>query len=186
MPASVALRILLIVTLLPAIAAFGASSPAMASLHGRTTLIARRGVSASGINNLGERPPDPTTLLSTSELEKKASILLDWWEGRKNVFCVTGAGLSTESGIPDYRGNNGSYHRGHKPMIHQQYMESEFQRKRYWGRSMVGWKGFDLAKPNVRGVRLIGWLFTVFVGDSCSCDTFSALHFQSSSQDMSL
>ena len=164
MPASVALRILLIVTLLPAIAAFGASSPAMVSLHGRTTLIARRGVSAAGINNLGERPPDPTTLLSTSELEKKASILLDWWEGRKNVFCVTGAGLSTESGIPDYRGNNGSYHRGHKPMIHQQYMESEFQRKRYWGRSMVGWKGFDLAKPNVRGVRLIGWLFTVFVG----------------------
>lgn len=121
----------------------------MVSLHGQTTLRATRGVSAAGMRQLGVRPPDPKTLLTTNELEDKAGMLLDWWEGKKNVFCITGAGLSTDSGIPDYRGNNGSYHRGHKPMIHQQYMESEFQRKRYWGRSMVGWKGFDRASPNV-------------------------------------
>ena len=121
----------------------------MVSLHGRTTLTAaKRGLSA-GMHKVTEIPPDPNSLLTSEQLEEKVSILMDWWRGKSNVFCITGAGLSTDSGIPDYRGNNGSYHRGHKPIVHQQYMESEYQRKRYWGRSMVGWKGFDLAKPNV-------------------------------------
>lgn len=47
------------------------------------------------------------------------------------------------------RGSNGSYHRGHKPIIHQQFMDSDYQRQRYWGRSMVGWSKFDSAQPNV-------------------------------------
>ena len=102
------------------------------------------------MHQVTERPPDPRSLSDPLQLEMHASKLIDWWQGKENVLCITGAGLSTDSGIPDYRGNNGSYHRGHKPMIHQQYMESEYQRKRYWGRSMVGWKGFDQAQPNVR------------------------------------
>ena len=64
------------------------------------------------------------------------------------MLCLTGAGLSTESGLADYRGHNGSYHRGHKPMIHDQFVGSEYQRKRYWGRGMVGWRNFDNALPN--------------------------------------
>ena len=56
--------------------------------------------------------------------------------------------MSTESGIPDYRGHNGSYHRGHKPMIHDQFMTSHKQRQRYWGRGMVGWRKFDSMQPN--------------------------------------
>ena len=82
------------------------------------------------------------------QLDEKASQLVEWLSSKRNVFCLTGAGLSTDSGIPDYRGNKGSYHVGHKPIIHQQFIDSSHQRRRYWGRSMVGWKIFDQAKPN--------------------------------------
>lgn len=95
------------------------------------------------------RPADPTSLLEAGQLQEKAGKLVEWWKGKKSVLCITGAGLSTESGIPDYRGHKGSYHKGHKPMIHQQFMESEYQRKRYWGRSLAGWKTFDSTQPNV-------------------------------------
>jgi hypothetical protein len=45
-------------------------------------------------------------------MDFQSTQLLRWWEGKKNVLCMTGAGLSTESGLADYRGHNGSYHRG--------------------------------------------------------------------------
>ena len=123
----------------------------MVHLHGQTrvtTLVARRAARAAGMHSVSEVPPDPKTLLSASALEEKAEQLYDWFRGKQSVLCITGAGLSTDSGIPDYRGNNGSYHRGHKPIIHQQYMESDATRRRYWGRSMVGWSEFDSAQPN--------------------------------------
>jgi NAD-dependent deacetylase sirtuin 4 len=97
-------------------------------------------------------PPDPSTLLLEGDadalLQKHVDALAEWWDDKQQVLCLTGAGLSTESGIPDYRGSNGSYHRGHKPMMHQQFMSSESQRKRYWGRGMVGWRFFDQRQPN--------------------------------------
>lgn len=56
--------------------------------------------------------------------------------------------MSTESGIPDYRGSNGSYFRGHKPVIHHEFMSNESTRKRYWARSLVGYSPFSNAQPN--------------------------------------
>ena len=56
--------------------------------------------------------------------------------------------MSTESGIPDYRGSNGSYFKGHKPIIHHEFMSSESSRKRYWARSLVGYSPFTKARPN--------------------------------------
>ena len=104
---------------------------------------------------MGERSPDPSSLFASDNvaLQEKVRMLVDWWQGKSSVFCISGAGLSTESGIPDYRGSKGSYFEGHKPMIHQQFMESDSQRKRYWGRSMVGWSKFDSAQPNVSAKR---------------------------------
>jgi len=127
---------------------------AMVNLHGlshvniRRFAAAGRAVPRQRLHEAAERPPDPQTLLTPFQLESKISDLVDWFEGKKNVLVITGAGLSTESGIPDYRGSNGSYHRGHKPMIHDQFISSASQRQRYWGRGLVGWKDFDSRKPN--------------------------------------
>jgi len=105
-------------------------------------------------NNGFDRPPDPSSLLSSDGQLRMTDRLLNFWQDKRQVLCITGAGISTESGIPDYRGSNGSYHRGHKPMVHDQFMSSEYQRKRYWGRAMVGWRSFDETSPSAGHIAL--------------------------------
>ncbi|WP_231635170.1 NAD-dependent protein deacetylase [Luteipulveratus halotolerans] len=60
---------------------------------------------------------------------------------------LTGAGLSTESGIPDYRGPDGE--RRITPMSASELLGSTQARQRYWARSYVGWRRFARARPNV-------------------------------------
>jgi len=64
-----------------------------------------------------------------------------------NTLVITGAGVSTESGIPDYRSPEGSYSKGHKPLTHQEFVRKVHLRKRYWARSLLGWKYFDSVSP---------------------------------------
>ena len=64
------------------------------------------------------------------------------------VVVLSGAGLSTESGIPDYRGRSGAAVRRQAPMTHQAFVSDPLARRRYWARSHVGWSVMSRARPN--------------------------------------
>src|SRR5215211_9305786 len=64
-----------------------------------------------------------------------------------DVLVLSGAGLSTDSGIPDYRGATGSLRR-HTPMTWQTFTRDPRGRHRYWARSFVGWRQIGEARPN--------------------------------------
>ena len=63
------------------------------------------------------------------------------------VLVLSGAGLSTESGIPDYRGPTGLARRA-QPMTYQTFTGSAAARRRYWARSYLGWRHIARAVPN--------------------------------------
>ncbi|MFF4753683.1 NAD-dependent protein deacetylase [Streptomyces sp. NPDC002514] len=67
--------------------------------------------------------------------------------GAGGVLVLSGAGISTESGIPDYRGEGGSLSR-HSPMTYQDFTADAQARRRYWARSHLGWRTFGRARPN--------------------------------------
>lgn len=64
-----------------------------------------------------------------------------------DCLVLTGAGVSTDSGIPDYRGPNGSLTR-HRPMTYQEFQHDPEALRRYWARSFIGWRHMDAAHPN--------------------------------------
>ncbi|WP_042451066.1 NAD-dependent protein deacetylase [Streptacidiphilus jiangxiensis] len=93
-----------------------------------------------------EELPEPT-----SSVEPVAEVLR---AGR--VLVLSGAGISTESGIPDYRGEGGTLRR-HTPMTYQDFVGGEDARRRYWARSHLGWRTIGAARPN-RGHRAVAAL----------------------------
>lgn len=63
------------------------------------------------------------------------------------ALVITGAGCSTESGIPDYRDAGGDWKRK-PPVMFQDFVRSAYSRRRYWARSLVGWGQIGRARPN--------------------------------------
>lgn len=72
---------------------------------------------------------------------------------RGPIVVLSGAGLSTASGIPDYRDRNGDWKHA-RPVHHADFLRSENTRRRYWARSFVGWPTIGQADPT-RGHRVL-------------------------------
>jgi NAD-dependent SIR2 family protein deacetylase len=68
-------------------------------------------------------------------------------ERHRRLFVLTGAGCSTGSGIPDYRDPEGQWKRA-QPVTYQAFMSDDKTRRRYWARSLIGWRRIHHARPN--------------------------------------
>jgi NAD-dependent SIR2 family protein deacetylase len=79
---------------------------------------------------------------SVATLDTLYSLMAD-----KGFMVLTGAGISTPSGIPDYRDTEG-VRRGKAPMMFQEFLGSAEARRRYWARAMLGWPKVNIAQPN--------------------------------------
>jgi len=73
----------------------------------------------------------------------------------RRLFVLTGAGCSTQSGIPDYRDIDGGW-KQRPPVTFQAFVGEAATRSRYWARSLVGWRRFGRAQPNLTHRSLAG------------------------------
>ncbi|MFG5779020.1 NAD-dependent protein deacetylase [Comamonas sp. J-3] len=101
---------------------------------------------------------------------------------RRPWTVLTGAGISTGSGIPDYRDASGAWKRP-APVNFQDFMAHEHTRQRYWARSLVGWPVFSQAQPNAAHAALAqleqaGWVKAVIT------QNVDGLHQQAGSRNV--
>tara|TARA_E500000178_G_scaffold140208_1_gene139871 strand:+ start:846 stop:1730 length:885 start_codon:yes stop_codon:yes gene_type:complete len=73
--------------------------------------------------------------------------LLEFIEKHPELFVITGAGISSNSGIQTYRDEIGNW-KSNNPIQHSEFLNKEAARKRYWARSFGGWPNVASAKPN--------------------------------------
>lgn len=83
----------------------------------------------------------------TVAITQTGPALQEFIERHQRLFVLSGAGCSTDSGIPDYRDLQGGWKRP-QPVTFQAFMGELSTRQRYWARSLVGWPRFGLARPN--------------------------------------
>ena len=79
--------------------------------------------------------------------------ILDFFHQHSRLVVITGAGVSTASGIPDYRDANGQWKLA-QPMEYRDFTSSELARQRYWTRSTIGRSRFKAARPNQAHIAL--------------------------------
>ena len=115
--------------------------------------------------------------LSSPLVEAAVTQAVDALRGRR-IAVLTGAGVSTDSGIPDYRGEGAPVR---TPMTFQQFLSSADYRKRYWAGSHLGWKTFVTAGPNA-GHRAIAQLESAGIAGGVITQNVDGLHLQAGSQ----
>ncbi|GAB2459785.1 SIR2 family protein [Jatrophihabitans fulvus] len=98
------------------------------------------------------------------------------------VVVLSGAGLSTESGIPDYRGPSGAQ-RTSTPMTYQEFVGPAAARQRYWARSHLGWRQIAHARPNA-GHRAVADLQSCGVLDGIITQNVDGLHQAAGARDV--
>lgn len=128
---------------------------------------------ATSATPAGARGPEEGHHPDPADLDALVRVL----EGRR-VAVLTGAGVSTDSGIPDYRGEGAPVRH---PMTFQQFLADERWRKRYWAGSHVGWKAFTAAAPNA-GHRALAELERAGVTNGVVTQNVDALHARAGSQ----
>jgi len=98
----------------------------------------------------------------------------------KRIAILTGAGCSTESGIPDYRGPSA---RPRSPIQHRDFVLHEATRRRYWARSALGWPRMANARPNAAH-RAIAELESRGVLSGLITQNVDRLHHKAGSRDV--
>jgi NAD-dependent SIR2 family protein deacetylase len=100
----------------------------------------------------------------------------------KPFAVLTGAGISTPSGIPDYRDNQG-VRRGRQPMMYQEFLAAPESRRRYWARAMLGWPRVRMASPNAAHEALASLQSSRLI-DGLITQNVDTLHDQAGSHDV--
>lgn len=108
--------------------------------------------------------------------------LLDFIDRHSPIFVLTGAGCSTDSGIPDYRDANGAW-KHQKPVQYQDFLRSHGVRKRYWARSMRGWPRIARAIPN-RAHRGLAEMERIGIVSSVVTQNVDGLHQKAGQQNL--
>src|SRR3989442_1069365 len=82
------------------------------------------------------------------DMDTNSARLVRYLRGAHRMLIFTGAGISTSSGIPDFRGPQGIWSR-RKPVYYQDFMASEAARIEHWDYKLEGWAAMSAAQPNV-------------------------------------
>ena len=105
------------------------------------------GASPAAVRAESSTPAPDGVQVHTTASPDAALRLAEFVRRHAPLFVLTGAGCSTDSGIPDYRDEHGNWKRA-EPIRYQRFVREPAARQRYWARSFVGWPRVAAAQPN--------------------------------------